>query len=656
MDRIAGLKPLESIVKNGSENGYGTPTIISKVTDEEQIGKWLKKKKTIENNRSHFERQWLNNIAFLYGKQHYAISKREGMSTEDRIAWEFKSLERQKKTTRTVNYILPLYRSLLARTMMMKSRVSCSPETTSQRDVDAAKVSQELLEDFWKNVNTSNSYLSDQYIGMNQVLLKLFSFMLTICQGTLKPYYNEKALGKAVVNGEVIESEIGQVEVEVLHNFEYLRDPCRQYAFQQQVKSVESIFDQFGIEVESDDIGLTDTERQLLSLLEGNAEEKYEDSARLYQHYIKPSREFKNGHFVVFTEKQIVNRNDLPMEYKRRLPFFSFDYLNIPLAPYPQSMIEQLIPLQEDYNFTIKRINDYKKWMVGKVMHPDGIKLQSKFDDEVGQILKYKGTTGKPDFLPAPTIPQQLFEDLNRIRRDMEDIAATHDVSMSRTPAGVKSGVAINQLTEADNSQLAPQLIFIESQLSYFGQMVLAIMEEKYPEDRIVSITGDRLSGEVLSASGDKAKGNKRVEVSLGSSLPASKVERQQFIMALVKDQYITREKALELLEFGDVEGVYTDIDKQAEKNEIQEMLRGTQIEPAPYENHAVRLKVLADFMMGQTFIQLKQQNPQITDQIFNHYKMHQQILLQEQGAAVEGDQRPTPGQKPDENDGQQAQ
>lgn len=617
--------------------------VLTQTPDTQRIQKFIEQQSKIQKNRSSWERQWLTNIAFLYGKQHYVIEKRPVSGIENRIEWEFKNLERKRKTMMTANYILPLYRSLLSRMLLMKSRIQTEPETTSQRDVQAAKVGQELLEEFWENVNVSNSFLSQETAGMQHVLMRLFSYMLCICQGYLKPYFNPEAVGKAVFNGEVIEAKIGAVEVEVLHPFEVIRDPLRQWVCQSNVRSTEEIYRTYGVEVENEDVGPSEFEKQIVSLLEGTAEEKYENSSKVYQRYELPSKNNPQGMFAVFTEKQfIVEPQPLPEEHEGKLPFHSFDFLRVPLSPFPQSMIEQLVPLQEDYNFTIKRIRDYKKWMTGKVMLPDGSKLQAKWDDEVGQMIKYSSGRGTPSYLPAPSVPQQLFEDLQRIRKDMEDIAATHDISMSRVPAGVKSGVAMEHLSESDNSQLAPQLGFIETQLSFFAQSVLKIMQKKYNEKRLLNIVGDQLSSEIRSFTGGESTGNYRIKVNLGSAMPYSKEARQQFIFTLADKGYIPREKAMELLEFGDIEGVYSDIDKQSEKTEIQEEMQGVQHQPMPFENHAVRMKIRADYMMGQEFKQLPDELKQI---MMQHYQMHAEMLRQEAQVMQPGGEPPKGGQ-----------
>jgi hypothetical protein len=607
------------------------------------LTKILGKKKAIERNRYAFERQWLTNIAFLYGMQHFSLDKQGARSgsTEDRIAWEFKNLDRKKKTYRTSNYILPLFRSLLARMLRMKSRVQVEPETQTERDINDSRVGKEVLEDLWQNINRRNPVLSRQYCGMQQTLYKLFAYQLSLGCGILKPYFNKNTKAKAYLNEQVVEGPIGEVEVRCLHPFEYFPDPMGRFAFECETVSVDDIEDEYGVKVDPEDIGVTEIEKQLLNLLEGASEEKYENCCRRYQYYEIPSKAYPNGQMVVFVEKKIIYQGPLPAEYRGRTPYYEFDYLRFPLTPYAQGMVDQLISLQEDYNFTVKRIADYKKWMTGKLMMPEGTKLSGKWDDEVGQIVKYTGN--QPAYMNAPAAGNQLFEDLMRIRKDMEDIAATHDASMSRVPQGVKSGVAIENLVELDNSQLGPQLITTETQLSFFADTLLEIVAKRYTERRILNITGDQYGAEVKSFTGsEQLAGGRRVRISLGSGLSDNKEQRQAQILGLAKEGYITKEKATELLEFGDIDGVYTDIDKNAEKTEIGEMLKGVEFNPAPFENHAVRLKVLEDYMKGDQFKKLPEDTQVL---IYTHYLAHQDYLMAEVDAEQGGPQAAPPQQ-----------
>jgi hypothetical protein len=203
---------------------------------------------------------------------------------------------------------------------------------------------------------------------------------------------------------------------------------------------------------------------------------------------------------------------------------------------------------------------------------------------------------------------------------------------MSPARTAGKSGVSIQNLNELDTSQLMPILMSIETQLEFYCECVLDIVEAKYSEPRILNIAGENMGADVSTFTGQQVKGNRRIKVSLGSALPLSKNERQQFLMLLADKGYIERAKALELMEFGDLAGVYISIDENAQKMEIGEMLKGVEVVPQQLDYHPSHIKIIEDFMKGQQFKKLP---PEIQAIFTNHYKIHQQYLTIESQTAM---------------------
>ena len=602
-------------------------------SEEPIIKDVIKKKDDIQKSRHITERQWLVNLAFLYGKQHFLASNRHiHAGLEERIIWELKSEERKNKTKRSSNYILPLYRSLLARMLQMKANITVEPTTSTEEDKSAARVAQEVLEDHWQMVNKSNPLLSKKHAGMLRILAKLFASLLSCGRGYISPFFNAKTISKAVLNGEIIPGEIGEVETKVWTPFDIFTDRLGTYLIAQEILPVDTIKEQYNVEVKPDQLTYTEPEQALLNMLEGGEEQaKIENGARTYQYWEIPTSKNKNGRFQIVTESKVIYDGEIPSEYKNRIPFFEFDYLDLLMSVFPQSAVEQVISLQEEYNYTLSRLYAYKKWFAGKLKVPKKCKLETKYDDEIGQIIYYEQGFGEPHFEVPPNPPSFLFDDLARIRKDMEDIIGVHDSNMSPSRSAGKSGVAIGNLNELDNSQLMPVLMSIESQLEFYCETVLDIIEAKYSEPRIVAITGENLGSDVKTFTGQNVKGNRRIKINLGSALPMSKSERQAFLMMLADKGYIDRAKALELMEFGDLAGIFISVDENAQKQEISEMMKGVESVPQQLDYHPTHIKVLEDFIKGEQFKKLA---PEIQQLLMQHHSIHQKYLQVEMQAA----------------------
>ena len=618
------------------------PTIIIP-GEKDIIQKVLDSKNTIQKQRNIHERQWLVNLAFLYGKTNFIAENRKISSgLEDRIMWELKSEERKNKVKRTSNYILPLYRSLLARLLLMKSHTTVDPTTSSEKDKAVARVSSEVIEDFWQMCNKGNPLLCRKYSGMVLTLAQLFKFMLVFGKGYLKPYFNPKTIAKTRLSGEIIEGEIGEVECQVLSPFDVFEDRLGMHIIEQRILPIEIIKSIYGVTVEPEKVTVSDTEQQLLNMLEGSdLESKNQEAAKIYEFWGIPTEKYPGGRHIITTDNKLIADDVIPPEYKKRLPYFGFDYLDLMFTGYPQGMVDQLISLQEEYNYTITRIHSYKKWFAGKLKVPKKCQLEQKYDDEIGQIIYYEQGYGEPHFETPPNPPTFLVEELIRIRKDMEDVASVHDSGMGRLPQQIKSGVAIENLNELDNNSLMPILMATEQKLGFFAETVLDIVEARYTEPRILKIAGENLGADVMTFMGSDVAGNKRIKVSIGSNMPITKSERQMFLMGLADKGYIPKTKALELMEFGDISGLYSDLDENAQKIEIGEMIKGVQVEPHDWEDHTIHLKVISDFLKGEQF---KKTPPELQQILLQHRGIHQKFLQVEMQSAAQMSQQTPQG------------
>ena len=606
----------------------GTP-----IPDREKVKDVTDTVMRINQQRAVYQRQWLINIAMLYGKHYFAIDKKPTGSLDERVMWELKNMERQSKTRRQSNYILPLFKSQLAKMILTKSNVNVEPTTNSEQDKSAARVSKEVAEDFWQNVNRNNPHLCDEYGGMLKILLRLCIYMMCCGEGYLLPYFNPRTQSKFFLNEQIGTADIGEVETEVLHVFETFRDPLKRFFIRTKTMAVEHIYERWGKEVKDEQIGYPDYQKRMIAMLEQGQEISFKDAAEIFEKYELPSKKYPAGRHLVCTKEELVLEEDLPPHYKGRLPLFSFQFMDFMLAPFAQSFIEQLVPLQEEYNYTLTRLYGYKKWFAGKVLIPRNSKMSTKWDDEMGQVIFYNSGHGVPGYLPGANAPAFLIQDLDRIRRDMEDVGSSHDTSLGRTPAGVKSGVGIQNLTDLDNAQSSPMQMDMESKLGQYVETVLDIMEANYNEPRFLAMTGDTLAADVRSFVGSDLMGNRKIKVVLGSSLPYTKEARQNKIMEYLGAGLISGEKARELLEMGDIDGVFSSIDETAEKSEVLQMMKDNVVVVAePWEEHNIRAHVLTQFMKSQEYMKLPDE---IRQRFITHLGEHQEYIRQEAQAAA---------------------
>ncbi len=247
-------------------------------------------------------------------------------------------------------------------------------------------------------------------------------------------------------------------------------------------------------------------------ILDGSEYDKMDkDGTYIYTRYITPNKEFPKGRIFHTSQTEILKEEDFPEECKGRIPAYEFRYQDLGFAKHSQGAIEQVVDLQQDYNFTLARIAQHKKMLTGKILAPKKAGLSVQWNDIVGQIINYNQGF-KPSMEPAPPVPRYFYDEIKRIRVDMEGLMNSHDVSMGRTPGQVKSGVGIQELSELDNDQIAPELILLELKLGFFMEHVLDSAQFNYRERRLLKITGEDMSYEVKSFIGSDLMGHKSLK------------------------------------------------------------------------------------------------------------------------------------------------
>lgn len=122
--------------------------------------------------------------------------------------------------------------------------------------------------------------------------------------------------------------------------------------------------------------------------------------------------------------------------------------------------------------------------------------------------------------------------------------------------------------------------------------------------------------------------------------------------MLLEKQGYITKEKARELMEFGDLEGIFHTLDENLQKEENQMLLRPEyQVTVEPWDDHTIHAKIVTDFMKTKQYMELPQE---LKQKFIEHRQQHLDALSKEQEAqatmqaraalAARGAMQPPPG------------
>jgi len=247
-----------------------------------------------------------------------------------------------------------------------------------------------------------------------------------------------------------------------------------------------------------------------------------------------------------------------------------------PLEVYGESWSKHLIPINRVIDSLESHIFEYNhlfargRFVIDK---NSGIRL---IVNQHGQIIeKNRGSTVTS--LPITPLPNAPFQQLINMRQHFEDISGVHDASLGRIPAGVKSGIGIAELKQADATNQSDLVDNLEDFLSRAGGRILKLVAEHWNTSKLINVTGEGGKPEYFMAVGERGKSKKKkdeftfgemklplatigaeneVRVKVGSWLAYTKEARQEKLKELFRLGAIDQKALLEHMEFGDIDGI----------------------------------------------------------------------------------------------------
>lgn len=583
--------------------------------NEDELVK-LVDEKLEEGKNPGLEQQWYLNLAYYTGKQWISWDPNQKKLYEPPKEWWEVRL--------VANRIMPAIRTELAKVTKSKPVIEVVPATNEEEDIQTAKAATKLIDYLWRKIN------------MRDKVFKLSMWFLTCGTGYLKTYWNPDI-------GDVIDEEgtkLGDVAIDVVSPFDMVFDKTAQewsqvrWCIETKLRNTSYVKERYGVDVEPEDnLVSTNVFEGMLANLNGFQNDspmtKVKDGVRVKEYWEIPSSDYPKGRHITTAGGKLLQYEDNPYG---RLPYFCFTHISVPGKVHGRSVIEDMIPLNREYNKTrSQRIENKDKTINPRILVPSNC-LLSEPTDAPGELLEYQSSVGKPEWIYPPSEPSYMQAELEMLIQDMNDVSGIHEVSQGQNPPGVKSGVAIAYLQEQDDTKLGPTIHTIENNLEKWATFVLELVEQYYDEPRLIKVVGKNNQIEVIEFKGADIKGNRDVIVVAGSALPQSKAARQEFILNLVDRKILTDPQViLKLLEFGSIEEVYEEvsIDINQAKSENKRFLAGDfSPQVRDFYNHQIHIAEHNKFRKTDDYEQMDPQSQQIIDQ---HVMMHEQFIQPQQ-------------------------
>lgn len=654
------FRPLSGITAAiGSLFGRGSPKEESgKAIDVDRDGNVLFKEDIINNvleelekrrgQRSSLERQWTLNANFLAGNQYCEVRPYTGEIEQLEPVYDWLNRE-------TFNNIAPLIETRIANLKKINYMMKVKPATNELDDYAKAEVSTSVLQYTQKSTDFESK--KDTMIYWNELCGNCFwlswwdkdkgeKFAVeTVVE--IGDDGIERKQERAYYQGDIDYGLITPYEVFPESIFKQGVENQRSIILEQ-VKSVDDIYDLYGIEVKGSDIetfeltpvasgGGLGYENTVISIGHRTAE----NAEKVITYFEKPSKYRPNGLMIIIVgDEHLVYYGDLPYS---KIPLIQTVCHEVAGQFFGKSTIENLIPLQRTYNGCINSIHEYiKRLSLGNLLTEEGSIDIEEYEEhglEPGAFLVYKTGTNPPVPVKNGALPTEIMQERYNLKNDMEYVAGVSQLMVSgNAPQTNMSGTAISNLMEIDNTRLSLTGDHIRSSIRKLAIQWLEIYKKYATTNRIVNYVGANNIGKVLIWSADDINSYDVDYITENELLMSEDMQKQRFFdaynMGLFTDNdgRIPERVKLMALEFMKI-GNYTDIMNlnslqiQAAQRENAFFENGVIPKISDFDEHEIHIEEHLRYVLQMDFQILKLKKPEYAAALENHLKEHKQIV-----------------------------
>ena len=550
------------------------------------------------------------NLAFYNGKQWIGYNKSDKRLVE---------LPRTKvnEIRYTANWIRKMVRVEFAKLTKNNPIMLVVPASNSEEDKLAAEKGEKVVE--WLEAE----------LDLQEADADLLMWGLTTDVCFIQPFWNPSK-GDLVEKGTKGLSDLhqGDVDYDIINAFEAKYDQSAKrwkdvmWFAKERIRTVDYVKLVYGEIVEPEDnlIDSNNFETQLKSLNNNFSDAAYKpvkNSVKVLEMWYMPDLDYPLGRRVTKVEGKVIQDiDDIGFgeldKTKRRLPFFPFSNISIPGSVQGASIIEDLIPIQKEYNRARSQIIQNKDLVASPKWIIEDFSMDEEPDDTMGQVLYYHQGTQPPHLTQPPSMGADVYQNITQIRDEFFQVSGQQDLSTARQ-TGVTSAQGLSLLQEQGDTVIAPTIMkYIrckQDYVSYFLNMVKC----KYDVARTLKIVGKNNEVDLFEFKGSDLTSTD-VRVQPGSMQQLSLSAKREFVISLVNQGVLNAQSQngliMEMLEFGTIDDAYDEIgiDIDQAKSEQLKWNRGDlNTITFPFYNHAVHMSEHDKFRKSSDYLKLGQ-------------------------------------------------
>ena len=595
--------------------------------------------------RKSLETQWQLNINFMIGNQYSYIAGNGAINEDEKqYFWQEKEV---------FNHIAPIIETRISKICANAPAVTVAPASSSDVDVESAKLSSQILSSVVNRVNLTD-------------IEKTATTWSEIC-GTVfyKIIWNTET-GRMVAtddDGKTIKE--GDVQIEVVSPFEIFPDnlscerleDCKSIIHARAVE-IDEIKSMWGVDVEGEKVN-SFTLDNLSSNIGGlgyNAHIKKAANVELQNHcvvierYMRPCKDYPNGRLTVVAGGKLLYDGELPYindEFGgRTFPFVKQISNYVPGNFFGVSVVDRLIPLQRAYNAVRNRKHEYFNRAVMNVLAvEDGSVDTDELEIEglsPGKVLVYRQGSKIPEIMQNPKMTINFEDEEKRLLDEFKTVSGVSDMMTdSYAQYTNMSGIALQLLAEQDATRLATAIDSVKLAVKVVAKLVLRLYKQYATLPRLLKTVGENGKIQIYYWDQNEICSD---DVVFDASNDASEnlVQRRTMLLDLIKQGLMfdedgkfsqsMRKKCLDLLGFGmwenSVDLASLHINRAKEENIDAE---NSTLSVLPIDDHKIHIDEHTAYILGGE-IKNKKNAKEITQKLLNHIEEHKKLIPNVEG------------------------
>lgn len=589
--------------------------------------------------RTPFELQWRLNMNFLSGNQYCDILPDTGelYQQEKPFFWQ----ERE-----TYNHIAPIIESRLAKLQKMRPSMVVRPATGDEADIESARVSTALLRSAYSRLCMKK--LLEEGTVWSEVCGTVF--YKQTWNGARGRVVSRRKDGKEVREGDLDITVCPPFEIYPDSAYVQSVEKCRS-VIHARVYACDRIKELWGAQVQPETVEVFSIGGNALvagglgyqACVPSIGAQNAMGSALVLEYYEMPCEEYPGGRLIICTRDTLLYEGELPYRNgegeERCLPFVQQNASARPGCLWGVSVIERCIPIQRAYNAVKNRKHEFlNRAAIGILAVEEGAVDTENLEEEglsPGKVLIYRQGANPPQLLSPGSLPGEFFQEEQLLLQEFTLISGVSDLMrQSYVPSNVSSGVALNILTEQDDTRLATTAEHIRQALLEIARQWLRLFRQFGGQMRLERLVGENGSVSRLYWSASLLTSDDVIHET-ENELSQSVAQRRQMIYELLAKGIFhdaggrlddrTRSRLLRSLGLGAWESVadISDTHLQRAQRENLSMGKGMVCRAEVIDDHAIHLTEHKKYMLGEAFENMKKENPHGAAVFYAHIEEH---------------------------------